>query len=396
MNPESERCPVCESMRTHLCFSQHGVPTQAGFLARTRAQALEAAVGDITLQHCRSCSHIWNSSFDPDKVGFDPDYDLSQYHSAAYRDYITGSIERLISRYGLIGKKALDIGCGKGDFLRMLVAAGIDEAIGFDPTFVEANFDADDRKHITIHRRNYTRDDRALAPDVVTCRSVMQYIPNPREFLLSLRETLNGKLDTLVYFEVPNGGEAFRNKFVWFVMYEAGCFFSAASLARIFRDCGFQVLDVLPALGSSQLEIEAKPSLSPRPYPSEAPDLIAEVDEEVESFAAEHASQVEKWSARFDLYRQRGQRVVLWAAGMRAISLLVSVPSASACVEFVVDVNPQRQGRYMPRTGQEVISPEELIRVKPDVVIATNPNYAEEIYLHLKTLGVQCEFELLT
>ena len=67
--------------------------------------------------------------------------------SPAYRDYIAGSIERLKSRYSLTGKTALDIGCGKGDYLRMLVRAGIAKAIGFDPTFVETNFTDEERRY---------------------------------------------------------------------------------------------------------------------------------------------------------------------------------------------------------------------------------------------------------
>jgi branched-chain amino acid aminotransferase len=388
-------CPVCESRQTHLFFSQHGVPAQVGYLAPTHAQALECVLGDITLQHCRSCAHVWNSSFDPGKLGFDPNYDFSQYYSPAYRDYIAGSIERLKSRYNLTGKTALDIGCGKGDYLRMLVRAGIAKAIGFDPTFVETNFADEDRKRITVYRKYYGRDDRGLKPDLVTCRSALQYIPKPREFLSSLRETLDGQFGTVVYFEVPNGAEAFRERRVWYVMYEAGCFFSTASLARIFRECGFQVLDVLPALGASQLEMEARLSRSPGVPHWEDRELVAEIDGQVEAFAAEYASQVNQWSTRFDLYRQQGKRVVLWAAGMRAISLLVNVPAASAGVEFVVDVNPQRQGRYLPRTGQQVVGPEELIALKPDVVVATNPNYAREISAQMQELDVRSEFEIL-
>lgn len=392
---DSIECPVCSSSGTRTFFTQHDVPTQCGQLAATREQALRAPLGDITLRYCGSCGHVWNSSFDPDRVGFDPDYDLSQYHSPSYRAYVAGAINRLKTRYGLEGKTALDIACGKGDFMRTLIAAGFARAIGFDPTFIDDNLTEADRERITVYKKFYDPSERALRPDLVTCRSALQYMSRPREFLRSIRETLEGQHETIVCFEVPNGAEPFRDHVVWYVMYEAACFFSAASLSRIFRECGFQVLDVLPALGGSHLEIEVKPSLSPQVGRWEDPERIVEIDGQVEAFAAEYASQVNKWSARFDLYRQQGKRVVLWAAGMRAISLLVNVPLASAWVEFVVDVNPQRQGRYLPKTGQQVVAPEELIGLKPDVVIATNPNYAREISAQMQELGVRCEFETL-
>jgi SAM-dependent methyltransferase len=338
---------------------------------------------------------VWNSSFDPDKLSFDPNYDFSQYYSATYRDYISGSIARLKSRYKLTGKTAVDIGCGKGDYLRMLIAAGFARGIGFDPTFVEANFSEEDRRHITVYRRYFGSEDSGLNPDLITCRSALQYIAKPRDVLRCIREALEDRLDTVVYFEVPNGAEAFREKNVWYVMYEAGCFFSPSSLARIFRDCGFQVLDILPALGSSQLEIEARPSLSARKHPSEDPELIAEIDQQVAGFAAEYVTQAKEWSERFDLYRKREKKVVLWASGMRAISLLANVPSAASWVEYVVDVNPRRQGRYMPKSGLRVVAPAELCQIAPDVVIATNPNYAPEILGQIRDLGLQCDFQIL-
>ena len=80
---------------------------------------------------------------------------------------------------------------------------------------------------------------------------------------------------------------------------------------------------------------------------------------------------------------------------MRAISLLANVPSAASWVEYVVDVNPQRQGRYMPKSGQRVVAPAELREIAPDIVIATNPNYAAEILGQIRDLGLQCDFQIL-
>jgi SAM-dependent methyltransferase len=388
-------CPVCKSAGSHLFFSQRHVPTQCGYLATSRHEAMRCELGDIILRHCASCGHVWNSAFDPGKLRFDSEYDFSQYHSEAYRSYVQNSIQRLKTRYGFDNGTALDVACGKGEYLRMLVRAGFSRAFGFDPTFAGAELDEHERQCITIYRKYYDESASGLAPDLVTCRSALQYIRAPRGLLSSIRRSLEGRTDTIVYFEVPNGNEAFRERIVWYVMYEAGCFFSMPSLARIFRECGFQVLDVLPALGSSQLEIEARPAATPGPHAAENEDLIAEVGRSVEGFAATYAARVREWSHRFERYRAEGKRVVLWAAGMRAISLLVNVPQAASLVEFVVDVNPERQGRYLPKTGQRVIGPASLHEIKPDVVIATNPNYAKEIEAQLRSMGLRCDFDSL-
>lgn len=389
-------CPVCQSGSARGFFAQHQVPVQCGYLAATREEALRSPLGDITLHHCPACGHVWNSSFDPDRMGFDPAYDFSQYHSPSYRAYVEGAIQRLIQRYQLKGKTALDIACGKGDFLRLLVAGGMARAVGFDPTFVDSSLTAADRERITVHRRFYDRSARDQHPALVTCRSALQYIPDPRSFLLGVREALADDPGAVLCFEVPNGAEHFLERVVWYVMYEAGCFFSAASLARLFRECGFQVLDVLPALGGSHLEIEARPATRPVPSPEESDARLAELAAEVGAFPAEYARQVDKWSGRFADFTRRGKSVALWGGGMRAVSLLVNVPAASATVQHVVDVNPARQGRYLPKTGQRVISPQELATLRPDVVIATNPHYAAEIRGQVGGLGLSPEFEVLS
>ncbi|MBL8201878.1 MAG: methyltransferase domain-containing protein [Chromatiales bacterium] len=393
--PNVPPCPVCQGGGARCFFSQHQVPVQCGYLAPTRDAALHSPLGDITLHHCPGCGHVWNSSFDPDRMGFDPAYDFSQYHSPSYRAYVEGAIQRLIRRYDLGGKTALDIACGKGDFLRLLVAGGMARAIGFDPTFVDSSLTAADRERITVHRKFYDSSERSLHPALVTCRSALQYIPDPRTFLLGVREALADDPQTILCFEVPNGAEPFLERVVWYVMYEAGCFFSAASLARLFRDCGFQVLDVLPALGGSHLEIEARPAASPTPSPEESGARLSRLADEVEAFPAEYTRQVEKWSRRFGEFDQRRQSVALWGGGMRAVSLLVNVPAAAAAVQHVVDVNPARQGRYLPKTGQRVISPAELADLRPDVVIATNPHYAAEIREQVAALGLAPEFDVL-
>lgn len=389
------KCPVCEGRDTHEFFCQYDVPTQCGYLASTREQALRAPLGDITLRHCKSCSHVWNSSFDPDRLGFDSNYDFSQYYSPTYRAYVERVIERLKSRYGLEGKTALDIGCGKGDFMKMLVAAGFSKVLGFDPTYIEGLLSKEDLRKITVHKKFYDQSERALRPDLVTCRSVLQYVSRPRLMLRTVRETLEGQFDTILCFEVPNGSEAFRESNVWYVGYEAGCFFSVASLARLFRECGFQVIEVMSALDGIQLEVEAKPDRAPVKSAEESKDRIAEVAHDIASFSADYATAKADWTRRISEACHLGKQVVLWGAGMRAVSLLSNVRVSSECIEFVVDVNPLRQNHFLPKTGQKVIAPEQLLEMNPDWVIATNPHYAREIENQMRALGVSCPFSAL-
>src|SRR5262249_6680386 len=57
-------------------------------------------------------------------------------------------------------------------------------------------------------------------------------------------------------------------------------------------------------------------------------------------------------------------------------------------LEFIVDVNPNKWGLYIPGSGQQVISPDSLKDYQPDVILIMNPNYYQEISTQLNSMGL--------
>ena len=60
-------------------------------------------------------------------------------------------------------------------------------------------------------------------------------------------------------------------------------------------------------------------------------------------------------------------------------------------IEYVVDINPNRQNTYMAGTGQKIISPDFLREYQPDLVIVMNSIYYEEIKQTLSRLSLDPE-----
>jgi hypothetical protein len=81
---------------------------------------------------------------------------------------------------------------------------------------------------------------------------------------------------------------------------------------------------------------------------------------------------------------------VLWGALSKAVSFLTTLP-LDGCIEYVVDISPHRQGRFMPGTGQAIVAPSFLADYRPDLVIAMNPVYLKEIRRDLEAIGAGCE-----
>jgi C-methyltransferase C-terminal domain len=141
------------------------------------------------------------------------------------------------------------------------------------------------------------------------------------------------------------------------------------------------------------LRVEAKPSTGP------ARDVTVSTDglmDTMQAFGRSYDRAVEEWRQRLLTLRAEGKRVAIWGAGGRGISFLNTVCSEPADsleqVAFAVDINPTRQGRFLPRTGQEIVAPTALLNNPVDVLIITNPTYEPEIRREVQELGLECDF----
>ncbi|MEM7315689.1 MAG: methyltransferase, partial [Planctomycetota bacterium] len=60
-------------------------------------------------------------------------------------------------------------------------------------------------------------------------------------------------------------------------------------------------------------------------------------------------------------------------------------------VEFVIDINPDKAGKYVSGTGHRIIHPDELRTVIPGTILVSNPNYLSDIQSTLGDLQLNCE-----
>lgn len=409
-SPAELRCPGCGAGGLVDVFEMRGLPVFVGILHDEPGEARRAPTGEVTLAWCGTCGLVHNRTHDPARVDFRPGYEVSLSHSATFRTYIHGVADRLVARHGLEGARVLEIGCGDGYFLRLLAERGIGEGIGVDPTVARAGEETVAGARIEWVRDYYDPTRYAdVDPDFVASLSVFEDIPVPAAFLRALRSTL--RPEARLYFEVYNAWHAFENEETWSVHYEQCNLFGSRSLAGVFARAGFDVLDggtsyegdqyawveASPGAGDGVDSIDANGTAVADPSDDgpgggrspAAPDPPAALAR----FAARHEENVERWSRRLASHAAAGRRVILWGSGGKGITFLNVVPGADAIVA-VADINPDRQGRYIPGTGQPIVAPGALPALEPDVAILTNALYEREIRAQAEGLGLRCAFEV--
>lgn len=387
----AERCPICAGEQYKGFFALDKVPTQDGMLWKSRAEALAAPTGQIKLAFCHDCGYIGNVAFEPQKIRYDQDYSFSLYFSPTFREFITNVATRLITRFDLRNKRVLEIGCGEGDFLRLLCELGPNHGIGVDPS-TTARTEQVGAQSVAFVPDWYTDKYANLDVDLICCRQALDQMPQPKAIIELVRRNIGPYRNTAVYVEVPNAASIFEDLLIRNIMYEKSSWFTLYSLARLFELSGFRIVALEPCFeGGQYLGIEAVPAheagaLASPPGPT--PQQFAQA---IQAFSENHQSKIKSWAERLALIQQAGRRTLAWGSGAGAISFF-SMLAITEEIPYVVDINPKRQGRFLPLTGQEVVPPDFLHSYQPDVVIITNSTYEREIKQQVAAMGIDCDF----
>ena len=382
----SDSCLVCGGASLEPLISIRDVPTLCNRLCASEAEAANAPRGDISLIYCLDCGHVVNSAFDQARVNYDGRFENSLSFSPRYRQYADATAQRVINRYGLNGKRIVEIGCGSGDFLRLLCGPG-NRGEGYDPSQPNSRSTAG-RGSFEITGRSFAVED-ALGADFVCCRHVLEHLAEPMDLLRQLNESMANRADAVVFFEVPNGLFTLDRLGIWDIIHEHVSYFMPSSLVRAFQGAGFSVFSAESAFDDQYLWVEAcvdGQAVAASTLPKRPPDTL------YSSFSARFGERIELWRQRIDQLRSDGRQVVIWGGGAKGVMFLnlLRVP-AGAGIDWVVDINPRKQGHFVPLMGQRIVPPDCLLKDPPDLVIVMNPEYEREVRSMIDGMGIGCQ-----
>jgi hypothetical protein len=376
-------CPACGRGTLEPFLEIPAVPVFCNVLWPGRAAALAAPRGDIRLAFCRNCGLVYNVAFDPSLVQYGQRYENSLHFSPRFQQYARELAVRLVETHALHGKRVIGIGCGDAGFLKLLCEAGVAGGLGFDPAY-----HGDDLPYwpISIIRDKYSEAYVDEQADLVTCRHLLEHIEGPREFLAVVRRAIGDRQDTVLYFEVPDFTYTLGDLGIWDIIYEHCSYFTSASLARLFERSGFAVERVESTYGGQFLGLEATPN-GVRNLHSISGAGLASLADAVASFADVYRAKVDAWSEHVRRTLSEGKRIAVWGAGSKGVTFLNTV-SGGERISLVVDISPRKQGMHVAGTGQRIRAPQALRDDPPDIVLAMNPIYQDEIGGMLAELGV--------
>ena len=387
-SPNGPPCPSCKSNDTELFHRINGVPVNSVVNIRSQNEALNFPRGDIALHFCNACGFIYNASFDPKLIHYSSDCEETQGYSATFNSFARRTAEHLVDKYDLHGKTILEIGCGKGEFLHLICQLGNNRGVGFDPAYVEGRTTENGSNRLTFVKDYYSKKYAAYAADAICCRMTLEHIPETAKLIQTVRKAIGENRNTLVFFQVPDAMRILRDCAFEDVYYEHCSYFSTGSLSQLFVRNGFEVLDLRTGYNDQYIMLEAKPVDGGHAEELMLGHDMNELKKYVDQFKQRFDKKTGNWSAKLKHFHARNKKVVLWGSGSKGVAFLTALNGGSE-VDYVVDINPHRQGTYMAGTGQLVVSPGFLENYIPDAVIIMNAIYRDEIRHDLDKMGLE-------
>jgi SAM-dependent methyltransferase len=316
---------------------------------------------DLYVYECPECGFVQLAQMlDP---SFYDDYLMTSSHSAQMKTFQQAQASEFVRRFGLSGKRVIEVGCGDGNYLDYLRQAGANVA-GIEAS---SRFQELSRKRGFTVFSGYVSRESAIpeAPwDGFVTRQVLEHVPDPNGFLQGIRASLASSAAGLV--EAPSLEQSLDNGRFYDFFADHVNYFSARTLRYALERNGFEVIDVSREMGGEYNVVLVRIAQG-----SELTGLQRIVDtltEEIRDF--------------IESYRRIGKRVAIWGAGGKGVTAL-AVANVRG-VAYVIDSDPYKQGLFTPVSHFPVVAPNMLVKDPVEAVVITALAYRDEIITQLR------------
>lgn len=390
------QCPACGTQGMKPFYEIRDVPANSCILLPTDREARACPRSSITLAHCQGCGFVFNTAFSKASTEYSGRYEETQGFSGTFNRFHEDLARRLIDKYDLYEKTVLEIGCGKAEFLTLLAQIGRNRCVGIDPGVNADRLPVEVRDRVQCIPDFYSVKYGHHEVDFLVCKMTLEHIEAPLEFLSTIRRGLGCQTDTIVFFQIPEALRILRECAFEDIYHEHCSYFTPGSLARLFRRTGFEVVNLDVEYDAQYLTIEARPSSEPFPRGSfvEMEDDLAEISALVSTFRQRMSEKLNVWRQVLARAKADGSKIALWGSGSKAVSFLTALDPGGD-IQLVTDINPNRHNHFMPKSAQRIVSPQELSRIAPDLVIVMNGIYEGEIRSSLASMGLHPDVRCL-
>jgi len=347
-------CKICGSVFfPEPLIRLGGMPKAAQFLPCADQLKLEQGV-DLEVCQCRGCGLV---QLPAEPVPYYREVVRAAAFSPAMEAFRKKQFRAFVNAFRLRGKKVLEPGCGRGEYLRLMAGAGV-KACGLE--YSAASVRQCVKSGLKASRGFVASPAKIKGGpfQAFFTLNFLEHLPDPVSFLSGIAANLSEGGVGLV--EVPNFDMIVKKKLFSEFIPDHLLYFTSGAFSSLLQRSGFKILELRPVWHDYILSAVVRKR--------------AQLD--LADFETGRSAIKKKLLAYISRFKPG--RVAAWGAGHQALAVM-ALAGLGGRLRYVVDSAPFKQGKYTPATHLPIVPPQRLDQDPVDAVIVMAASYSDEV-----------------
>jgi len=382
-------CRFCDNSLTKKFVDLNETPLANSYLEKSDLEKPEKKF-PLRALVCEKCYLVQVDEFEKPTNIF-TDYAYFSSYSTSWLDYIENFVRNMIKNFEISeSDQVIEIASNDGYLLKNFQTQGI-PVLGIEPAANVAKI-AESSGIPTVVDFFGSKIAKNLASagkkaDFLIAFNVLPHTPDLNDFVEGLKLLLHENGVICIQFSAYLLDVIEKIEFDM-VYHEHFSYFSLTTLKKIFETKNLEIFDVqqIPVHGGSlQLFLKSKNNSLIK-----INDTVQQLLEKEKSFGIEEISTYTQFQEKveksklmiknfFTSVKESGKHIACYGAAAKGNTVLNFCDIDNELIDYVVDISPHKQGKFLPGTHIPIFSPEKLKESKPDYVVILAWNLKDEI-----------------
>jgi len=391
------QCRFCKTQLKHVFIDLGNSPPSNSFLTKEQLNEPEVFY-PLKVYTCHNCFLVQIDEYKKSEAIFNNNYIYFSSYSSTWLAHAEKYSAMMIKRFGIDrNSKVVELASNDGYLLQYFKQKDI-PILGIEPTANTAD--------VAIKKGIETIIDffgvrlakelikKNIYADLLLGNNVLAHVPDIVDFVGGMKIIL--RKTGVITMEFPHLMQLVENNQFDTVYHEHFSYLSFHTVKQIFESQGLELFDVeeIPTHGGSlRIYAKHKEDKTKKISTNVVALLKKEEDKGMNALSYFNNFQQKALKVKIDLLnflitqKNAARRIAAYGAAAKGNTLLNYCGVRNDMIEYVVDANPHKQGKFLPASHISVVNEQHLKNERPDFVIILPWNLKSEITEQLSYIG---------